>query len=89
MEKKKLTDEELQELKTINFRYAKLVNDLGECELLISSVSSQMNKAYEEKDGLLSDFKSLKEKNDALFASLAEKYGTGRIDLETGNIEEA
>jgi uncharacterized protein YdcH (DUF465 family) len=88
MEKKQLTQQELEELKNINARYAKLVTDLGECELLITSINGQMAKASKDKEELLADFASLKEKNDNLFASLTEKYGTGRIDLETGVIEE-
>lgn len=89
MEKKQLTEEELKELREINDRYAKLISYFGECELSIYNLNEQISKVTQEKEGILSDFKSLKEKNDALFSSLSEKYGTGRIDLETGFIEEA
>jgi uncharacterized coiled-coil DUF342 family protein len=89
MSKKQLTEEELKELREINERYSKLVTYFGECELSIYNLNEQVNKLKEEKEGIMSDFKSLKEKNDALFTSLSEKYGTGRINLETGDIEEA
>lgn len=86
MEEKQLTSDELQELKDINSRYTTVVSNLGECEIFMTGLQDQLTKAFEEKKGFLSDFQSLKQKSDELYNKLTEKYGSGRIDLDTGKI---
>jgi hypothetical protein len=87
MENKKLTEEELKSLQEINARYANVISSLGESELFVYGLQEQLKKAEEEKKGLITDYLSLKEKSDQLSAKLTEKYGSGRIDLQTGIIE--
>jgi len=87
MENKKLTEEELKSLQEINARYANVISSLGESELFLYGLQDQLKRAEEEKKGLIADYVSLKEKSDQLSAKLTEKYGSGRIDLQTGVIE--
>ncbi len=87
MEEKQLTPEELQELKELNTRYSTVISNLGECEIFMTGLQDQLARAMEEKKGFLSDFQSLKVKSDDLYNKLTEKYGSGRINLDTGKIE--
>lgn len=87
METKQLTQEELQELKELNNRYSTVVSYLGETEIFVAGLQEQLNKALEDKKGFLSDFQSLKEKSNELYTKLTEKYGSGKINLDTGEIE--
>jgi hypothetical protein len=45
-----------------------------------------MLKLVEEKKNLVSDLKTIERKESELTASLQEKYGTGSINIETGEI---
>jgi hypothetical protein len=86
---KKLTEEQLTELKELNLSYTKLLTNLGEVVLVLSDLNSQVKNVEKEKEGLFSDFKTIKEKSDALYNKLSEEYGSGKIDLETGVIHPA
>lgn len=86
---KKLTEEQLTELRELNANYAKLMSNLGEVELILSDLESQVERVKAEKQGLFSDYKTLREKSDALYAKLSEEYGSGKIDIETGIIHSA
>jgi len=87
MEEKQLTEQELVELRELNTRYSTVISNLGECEIFITGLQDQLNRAQEEKTGFISDFKSFKAKSDELYTKLTEKYGSGRINLDTGKIE--
>ncbi len=86
---KKLTEEQLTELKELNQNYTKLLTNLGEVELILTDLKTQAEKMEKEKEGLFSDFRTIKEKSDALYNKLSEEYGSGKIDLETGIIHPA
>jgi hypothetical protein len=70
---KKLTEEELNEVKEIRQQYSQLALSLGELEL--------------QKRKLLDVHNLLQEKEVKLASQLQEKYGEGSIDLETGEIK--
>jgi len=89
MDNNKLSTEELEELREVNDLYTKLIRNLGESELLISDLEAQLNAVTEQKKGFFSDYRTIKEKSDSLYQTLSEKYGSGRIDLETGVIHPA
>ena len=89
MDNNKLSTEELEELREVNDLYTKLIRNLGESELLISDLEAQLNAVTEQKKGFFSDYRTIKEKSDNLYQTLSEKYGSGRIDLETGVIHPA
>lgn len=77
--KKKLTDEELQQVKNIKSQYANLALSLGEIEL-------QKNNLEKEKQNLLNIQIQLAEEEISLAKTLTEKYGNGTIDIETGEV---
>jgi hypothetical protein len=76
---KKITEEELQQLKGIKDRTNILINELGQIGLAEINLERRRDKAEE----FLDETKNLE--ND-LVKTLSDKYGNGNIDLETGII---
>jgi len=71
-EVKKLTTEELDEVKKIRSSYNDLAISLGELEI--------------EKSRLLEFRKTLSDRELAIAKTLQDKYGEGSINLETGEL---
>jgi hypothetical protein len=71
-EVKKLTTEELDEVKKIRSSYNDLAISLGELEI--------------EKSRLLEFRKTLSDRELAIAKTLQDKYGEGSINLETGEV---
>lgn len=79
-ETKNLTQEELQQLKDIRSEVLQLASTLGELsyqEVLISLDKAKITDAI----------KQVREKEQAVFAELTQKYGDGFVNLDTGTIE--
>ncbi len=76
---KKLTEDELQSIKNLKQEYTNLVFALGELEL-------QKVNLEKEKQNLLNSQNHLIEKETELGKVLTEKYGSGSINIETGEI---
>jgi len=72
MEKKVLTPEELQSLRDIERKQSDLIFKLGQLEY--------------QRTVLKNNIQSLEIENVRVGKLLTEKYGEGRIDLETGEI---
>jgi hypothetical protein len=68
----KLTPEELEQVKNIRKQYAEIAYSLGENQL--------------QKRNLLNQYDNLTLQEQALAADLNTKYGTGSINVETGEI---
>ena len=79
MDKKVLSQEELQSLKDFQTREENLVLVFGQIAYQQESLEDQMEKAIEEKR------KFEKERSD-LATELTTKYGNGTINIETGEI---
>jgi len=77
MEKKVLTQDELQEIKSIQTENTSLVSQFGELEIVTQNLSLR-------KEELVKKFKELKDREIKIGQTLQEKYGDGNIDLETG-----
>lgn len=69
---KKLTTEEIDQVKQIKADYSELAMALGELEI--------------EKSRLLEVRKALQDREAVLAKQLQDKYGQGSINLETGEI---
>jgi len=88
-ETKKLTAEELQQIKEMQSQYNKFVFELGSIEAQLQNILSAKAAAETEKNNILSDIKKLGEREKELVTILQEKYGNGNIDIETGEITTA
>ena len=85
-EVKKLTEEEIAQIKEMQTQYNKFVFELGSIEAQLADMKAHKEFMDSEKANTLSDIKSLTEKEKALLATLQEKYGDGNINIETGEI---
>jgi predicted nuclease with TOPRIM domain len=84
---KDLLPEEVTELKELSDRYSSIVRDLGEKDLEIFELEEKLKELESEKKLSLSDYINLKARNEELTTKLIDKYGEGKINLETGKIE--
>lgn len=79
MEKKVLTQEELQSLKEFQSREENLVLLFGQIAYQQQTLEEEQDKAIEQKEKF--------DKERAEFASsLTSKYGNGTINIDTGEI---
>jgi hypothetical protein len=85
-EVKKLTTEEIEQIKEMQTQYNKFVFELGSIEAQLAEMAIQKTFMESEKSNTLGDIKSLTEKEKELLATLQEKYGVGNINIETGEI---
>jgi len=85
-EVKKLTEEELQQIKEMQVNYNKFIFELGSFEAQLSDINNHKKMIEEEKNNVLGDIKTLVEKEKELINTLQGKYGIGNIDVETGEI---
>jgi chromosome segregation ATPase len=85
-ETKQLTTEELQSIQDLQTQYNKFVFELGSIEAQLQGLLQQKSLIEAEKTNVLSDIKTLGDKEKELVTSLQEKYGTGSINPQTGEI---
>jgi len=79
MEKKVLTQEELQSLKDFQIREENLIVVFGQIAYQQQTLDEQQDQAIQEKE------KFDKERSD-FASSLTSKYGNGTINIDTGEI---
>ena len=85
-ETQKLTSEELQQITELQQQYNKFVFELGSVEAQLQSLLQQKSLLETEKNNIMGDIKTLGEKERELVTTLQEKYGTGNINPQTGEI---
>jgi hypothetical protein len=85
-ETKKLTTEELQQIKDMQSQYNKFLFELGSLEAQLQNALAAKVAIEAEKNNVLEDIKKLGDREKELVALLQEKYGNGNIDIETGEI---
>ena len=82
----KLTPEELQSIKDLQSKYNQTIFEIGIAEAQTIAFEKQIAKLREGKVGLVSDLETIERKESELIASLQEKYKSGGINPETGEI---
>ena len=85
-ENKKLTTEELQQIKDMQQQYNKFVFELGSIEAQLQNLLATKELVETEKSNVLEDIKKLGEREKELVNGLQAKYGVGNIDIESGEI---
>jgi hypothetical protein len=85
-ETKQLTPEELQQIQEMQTQYNKFVFELGSIEAQLQALLQQKVVIESEKDGIVSDLKTLSEQERVMVRDLQEKYGVGNINPQTGEI---
>jgi hypothetical protein len=87
MAEKMLTAQEIISLKDLNKDFGKTLNSLGDIEVKLNLLNQKEKELLKEKEGLLSDYNTLRSKETEITNQLLEKYGEGTIDIESGKIE--
>jgi len=85
-EVKKLTEEEIAQIKEMQTQYNKFVFELGSIEAQLQALLQQKVVIESEKEGIVSDLKTLSEQERVMVRDLQEKYGVGNINPQTGEI---
>lgn len=82
----KITDEELQEIKTLQQDSQVLTYQIGELSLQRELVQKQVKKLDNEFNNFISSFEKLQEKEVELIERLKSQYPDKSINLETGEL---
>ena len=85
-ENKQLSPEEVKSIKDLQTKYNKTILELGSIESQIISLKKQLKVFEEEKSNIVGDLDKISEVEKELIDALQEKYGTGNINIETGEI---
>jgi oligoribonuclease (3'-5' exoribonuclease) len=85
---KKLTDEELTKLKSLRERLVEIVTIIGEAHLNEYLAERQLEEIRQGVKTHEQSFDQFRQEERVLFDELQQKYGTGNIDLETGEIKD-
>lgn len=81
-----LTQEELQSIRDLQSKYNQTLFEIGVAETQRLALLEQVEKLENNKKALLGDLVTIEQKENELTKSLQEKYGTGSINPETGEI---
>lgn len=82
----KLTENELDSLKTLQTSFSKIYFEIGELEIRKKLLEENLEKVNTEIQYIFLDFKTLEGKEKQLSVELNAKYGTGTIDVDKGEI---
>jgi hypothetical protein len=81
-----LTQEELQQVRDLQSKYNQTLFEIGLAEAQRLALLNQIENLESSKKELLKDLESIEQKENELVKSLQDKYGTGSINPETGEI---
>lgn len=85
---KKVTNEELQQIKSLRDGLVEIVTIIGELHLSEFMAKRQLEQVQQNVKNQEQKFVEFQEKERVLFDRLQEKYGAGNIDMDTGEITE-
>jgi len=81
-----LTPDELKSIKDLQSKYNQTILEIGATEAQLIVFQENIEKLVDAKKGLVSDLKTIEQKESELIKTLQEKYGQGSIDTTTGEI---
>jgi oligoribonuclease NrnB/cAMP/cGMP phosphodiesterase (DHH superfamily) len=81
-----LAQEELQSIKDLQSKYNQTLFEIGLAEAQRLALLEQVEKLETNKKTFLKDLETIEQKESELIKSLQDKYGTGSINPETGEI---
>ena len=81
---KKLTNEELEELKSVQNKYLELTAQLGQIHLEKINLTLALSGMDDELSKLQGVFLELKEQESKIQQAFTKKYGMGSVNLESG-----
>ena len=84
MNKVKITDQEMQSIKTIQDEYTQVGVQLVQIKLARKSSEDYLQKLTEQEESLNSSIQDINEREKKLADNLNETYGVGSLDMNTG-----
>jgi hypothetical protein len=84
---KMLNAQEINSLKDLNKKFGSTLNSIGDIEIKLNLLKQKEVELLKDKEGLLSDYNTLRMQETEITSQLLEKYGEGQIDIESGKIE--
>ena len=84
MEQKRLTSEELSNVKTLADKLNEITTNFGQLKIEKINLITQLAALDELEKDLDKQYIELKEKEYTLSKELSDKYGNGTLNLETG-----
>lgn len=85
---KKLTTEELTQIQELRNSLFAIISSLGELHLNKLILQNQINDVTEEIKRQEQKFTEFQQSEKVIYEQLQQKYGTGNINIDTGEITE-
>lgn len=85
---KKVTDEELKQIQTLRETLLEIITSIGELSLNKFLLENQLETLLNDIKKQQDKFVEFQSQERVLFGQLQQVYGTGNIDMETGEIAE-
>jgi hypothetical protein len=82
----RVTQEELKEIQQLREILITIISTIGELHLAKTLLTKEIGQVEENIKNEEQKFYDFQEKERVIYNKLQEKYGTGNIDLETGEI---
>lgn len=83
-QKIKFEEEEIKKIQKFRDDFSEITAKLGEVEIELTLIETQLNKINEYKSQLRNKYIQLRESEIKLANELKEKYGEGEFDINTG-----
>ena len=83
-ENQKFTEEELTQITELRTANAQKISEFGQVELEMLLTNQRMDTLIQTKTDLQNQYVALQEKETKLVKELNEMYGTGTVDIESG-----
>lgn len=80
----KFTQEELEQIKSLQAKYNEIGVQLVQLKLAKKNATEYLKKLDEQEEILTNDIVEVNQSEKELAEKLSEKYGTGSLDMETG-----
>ena len=85
----KFTSEELEQIKTLRDQNREIVQSFGQLEMEILLTKKRVEVLTEEKEKTISKYEKLQEEEQNLVKQLNTKYGSGTVDIVSGEFTPA
>ena len=85
---RQVTTEELNEIQILRESLIEIISTVGELHLSKHLAQKQVNQLSTSIELQEQRFTEFQEQERVLFEKLQQKYGTGNINMETGEIQE-
>ena len=83
-ENKKFTQDELAKIVELRESNSQKISEFGQVELEILLTNQRMDALQDAKQKLQEEYVGLQDKEKELVKELNDKYGSGTVDLESG-----